>query len=281
MKSADSFRPRILALDLDDTLLRSDLSISYRTRNAIKRTENAGVTVVLASGRIPAAIDQFSRLLNLHKRAGYLVCNNGALILESHTGNVIHESRIDVATALALCDLADAEGFPMQLYEDDIMYVSKQNEYTGYDQKLTGIRQVVVENFRAMVGDGCYKLIVPGDPVLLAHVEDIVRSYLEDSITIFTSRPYYLEIMPRGTDKGTALAKIAGIMGIKAEEVLAIGDSMNDEAMIRWAGIGVAMANGDERIKNIANLVTDRTNDEDGVAEVIDMYFFDKERGDE
>jgi len=266
----------MLALDLDDTLLRSDLSISYRTRSAIKRTEPAGVTVVLASGRIPQAMDHFSRLLGLHKRPGYLVSNNGALIQESNTGSIVYESRIEPQIALTICDLAGAEGFPVQMYEDDIMYVSRQNEYSGYDEKLTGLRQVVVENFRAMVGEGCYKLIIPGDPMLLAPLESLIRTYLGKDITLFTSRPYLLEILPRETDKGTALARIAEINGIATDETIAIGDSINDEAMIRWAGIGVAMANGDERIKNIADMVTDRTNDDDGVAEVIDRYFFGK-----
>jgi len=267
---------RVLALDLDDTLLRSDQSISYRTKRALKRVEQAGITVVLASGRVPAAMERFSRLLGLDKRQGYLICSNGAIIQESFTGNIIQETRIEPQTALTICDLAGAEGFPVQMYEDDIMYVSKQNEYSRYDQKLTGLRQVVVENFRALVGEGCHKLIIPSDPMLLAPLESLIRTYLGNEVTIFTSRPYFLEIMPRETDKGTALAKIAGLMGIQAREVIAIGDSMNDEAMIRWAGIGVAMANGDERIKKIAGFVTDRTNDDDGVVEVIDTYIFQK-----
>ena len=276
MKSSGLVKLRMLALDLDDTLLRSDLSISYRTRHAIKRTEPEGVTVVLASGRIPKAMEQYSKLLGLHRRKGYLVCNNGALIEESDTGSIVHEARIESRIALTVCDMADAEGFPLQMYDDDIMYVSRQNEFSSYDEKVTGLRQVVVENFRAMVGEGCYKLIIPGDPMILQHVETLIRSLLGDKITLFTSRPYYLEILPKATDKGTALARIAEIKGINAEEALAIGDSMNDEAMIRWAGIGVAMANGDERIKNIADLITDHTNDDDGVAEVIEKYFFNK-----
>ena len=91
---------RMLALDVDDTLLRSDLSISYRTRNAIKRAESLGVTVVLASGRSPAAMDRFSRLLGMHRRPGYLVCNNGTVIQESHTGKLIYEVRIKKENAL-------------------------------------------------------------------------------------------------------------------------------------------------------------------------------------
>jgi hydroxymethylpyrimidine pyrophosphatase-like HAD family hydrolase len=84
--------------------------------------------------------------------------------------------------------------------------------------------------------------------------------------------------MPKGIDKGSALARIADILGVNAGEVMAIGDSMNDEAMIRWAGMGVAMANGDAHIKNIAGLVTDNTNDDDGVAEVIEKYFLERTR---
>ena len=267
---------RMLALDLDDTLLRSDLTISYRTRHAIKRAEAAGVTVVLASGRIPASMEHFSRLLDMHKRPGYLICNNGTVIQESRTGAIVDEVKIDVKTALTAYDLADAEGFPVQIYEDDIMYVSRTNEFTEYDQKLTGLRQVVVENFRAMVGSGCHKLLIPGDPMLLTPLEKIIRTYLGENITLFTSKAYFLDILPAQTNKGTALAKVAELMGIKKEEVLAIGDSMNDEAMLRWAGMGVAMVNGDERIKNIADLVTEKTNDDDGVVEVIERFVFSK-----
>jgi Cof subfamily protein (haloacid dehalogenase superfamily) len=267
---------KILALDMDDTLLHSDLSISYRTRNAIRQTAQNGVTVVLASGRIQAAMDSFSRLLGLHERQGYLICNNGALILETQTGNIVYEAKLDKETILAVCDLADAEGFALQMYDNDIMYVSRQNEYSNADQRTTGLRQVVVENFKDMVGNGCYKLIIPGDPELLKSMEIIIRTYLGQSLTLFTSRPYFLEITPEDTDKGTALAKVAKILKVRQEQTMAIGDSMNDEAMIRWAGIGVAMVNGDERIKSMADVVTEHTNDDDGVAEVIEKYFLIK-----
>ncbi|MDR1324719.1 MAG: Cof-type HAD-IIB family hydrolase [Treponema sp.] len=267
---------RMIALDLDDTLLRSDLSISYRTRNAIKRAQSAGIVVVLASGRIPAAIERFARLLGMHKRPGYLICNNGTLIQESHTGKIVYDIRIPPEVALIAYDLATAEGFPVQIYEDDVMYVSRSNEFTDYDQKLTGLRQVVVENFRDMVAIGCYKLIIPGDPMILVPLESLLRTYIGSDITLFTSKPYFLEVLPPQTDKGTSLEKLAEMICIDREAVIAIGDSMNDEAMIRWAGVGVAMANGDERIKSIASIVTEKSNDDDGVADVIDHYLLGK-----
>ncbi|MDR0758857.1 MAG: Cof-type HAD-IIB family hydrolase [Treponema sp.] len=268
---------RMIALDLDDTLLRSDLTISFRTRNAIKRAESAGIVVVLASGRIPAALEQFARLLGMHKRPGYLICNNGTMIQESHTGALAYEVKIPTETALIAYDLAASEGFPVQIYENDVMYISRFNEFADYDQKLTGLRQVVVENFRAMVAAGVDKLLIPGDPIILKPLETLLRTYLGGDATFFTSKPYFLEILPPATDKGTALAWVAQKTGIPREAVLAVGDSMNDEAMIRWAGIGVAMANGDDRIKNIAAMVTDKSNNDDGIADLIERYILGKE----
>ncbi|MDR0721170.1 MAG: Cof-type HAD-IIB family hydrolase [Treponema sp.] len=262
----------MIALDLDDTLLRSDLSISYRTKHVIKRAEAAGMVVVLVSSRIPAAMKGFVRFLGMHKRPGYLICNNGTIIQESNTGTIIHEIRIPSESALIAFDLAHAEGFSVQLYENDIMYVSRSNEFVDYDQKLTGLRQVVVENFRDMVSAGCHKLRIPGDPMILAPLESLLRTYVGEEVNLFTSKPYFLEILPPHTDKGTALETIAKQQGIPRERVLAIGDSMNDEGMIRWAGLGVAMINGDERIKDLAAIVTERSNDDDGVADIIERY---------
>jgi hydroxymethylpyrimidine pyrophosphatase-like HAD family hydrolase len=128
-----------------------------------------------------------------------------------------------------------------------------------------------------MVGQGCYKLLIPGDPMLLSPLETILRTYLGKDTTLFTSKPYFLEILPPETNKGTALARVAEALNISAGETMAIGDSMNDEAMIRWAGQGVVMANGDERVKGIADLVTDHSNDDEGVSEVIDKYILGRE----
>ncbi|MCL2007470.1 MAG: Cof-type HAD-IIB family hydrolase [Treponema sp.] len=267
---------RILAIDMDDTLLSSELSISPRTREAIKRTEQAGVIIVLASGRIPEAMDPYVRFLGLNTRPGYLISNNGALITESDTGNVVHESMLDHKTILTICDLAEQEGFPLQMYADNITYISRKNKYSDIDEKLTGLRQVVVENFRDLADFGCYKLIVPGEPELLSGVENLLRKNMQEKLGIFTSRKYFLQVSHGDSNKGAALSMIAGLKNISAEETMAIGDSMNDEAMIRWAGIGVAMANGDERLKKIADAVSEKTNDEDGVAEIIKKYILDK-----
>lgn len=262
----------LLALDLDDTLLREDLTISFHTKNILKRVEEAGIIVVLASGRSPKAMERYARDLGLHKRPGYLVCNNGTTIQESHTGTIVKEFFLPIEAALAVFDLVDAEGFPVQIYEDGTIYVSRRNEYADIDQKLTGLRQVVVDNFRSFLAAGAQKMVIPGDPALLKPLEVLLKTFIGDRVTIFTSKPYFLEILPPATGKGEALAVVAQMLGIDRNQVMAIGDSMNDESMIRWAGYGVAMLNGDPRIKAIAKAVTSRTNEEDGVADFVEQH---------
>ncbi len=268
---------KLLALDLDDTLLRHDLSISFHTRSVLKKAEAKGVTVVLASGRAPLAMDRYARELGMHKRPGYLVSNNGVTILESDTGTILQESRLPIDAALAVYDLVAAEGLPVQVYDGDTIYVSQRNEFADQDQKMTGFRQVVVQNFRDMIAAGQLKLVIPGDPMLLRPLETILKTYIGDRVTIFTSKPYFLEILPPACGKGEALAFVTNRLGIDRETVMAVGDSMNDESMIRWAGWGVAMRNGDERIKAMASLVTTRTNEDDGVAELVERYILGNE----
>jgi Cof subfamily protein (haloacid dehalogenase superfamily) len=167
--------------------------------------------------------------------------------------------------------MADAEGFAVQIYDDDILYVSRSNEFSEYDKKITGLRQVVVDNFRSMVASGCHKLLIPGDPMTLKPLAELLAN-LAEGVTIHASKPYRLEVLPPGADKGNALRVIAEKCSIPREAVLAVGDSMNDASMLRWAGYPVAMINADSKLKEIAALVTEKSNDEDGVAEMIERY---------
>ena len=267
---------RLLALDMDDTLLRSDLSISFRTRNAVRKAEARGVTIALASTRAPSVLERFSDILGLSKRQGYLIANNGTVIQECRTGEIIYEQRLNTAAALLVFDMADAEGFAVQIYDDDILYVSRTNEFSEYDKKITGLRQVVVDNFRSMIASGCHKLLIPGDPMILQPLAQLLEN-LSENAKIHASKPYRLEVLPCGADKGNALCTIADKLSIPREAVMAVGDSMNDASMLRWAGYPVAMINADPELKDIAALITEKSNDEDGVAEIIERYILGHE----
>jgi len=262
---------KLLALDLDDTLLRTDLTISNRTRNLIKKLVSKGVVVVIATGRMPKAAEKFVKALGLNKAPGYIICGNGTLIMNTKTKEVINEVKLPVKTALAAFDLVDAEGFAAQIYDDEHLLVSRRNEFSDADHKLTGLKQVVPPDFHALLaGKSAYKIVVPADPMLLKPLEEILRNVMERKITLFTSKPYYLEILPPGCDKGTALEWLADKLNIKKEEIAAFGDSMNDESMLRRAGLGVAMCNGHEHLKENSRFVTRLSNDEDGVADFLE-----------
>jgi Cof subfamily protein (haloacid dehalogenase superfamily) len=264
---------KLLAFDLDDTLFRSDLTISGRTRSAIKKAVQRGIVPVIASGRVPDGLLDTVKILGLNKTDGYLICGNGTIIQKSRTNETIDEFFLPPKAALAAFDLIDAEGFPVQIYGDKCIYVSRTNEFSDADHKLTGLKQIIPEDFRALLIErGSHKMVIPADPMLLRPLEELLRNMMGDSITLFTSKPYFLEIMPPACDKGSALAIIAGRLGLSREEVMAFGDSMNDEAMLRWAAYGVAMLNGDERVKKTARYVTEKTNDNDGMAEFIERY---------
>ncbi|MCX7949493.1 MAG: Cof-type HAD-IIB family hydrolase [Treponemataceae bacterium] len=268
---------KLIALDLDDTLLREDLTISHYSRSVIKQLEKRGVTVVLASGRSPQALQKYAHFLEMNKRPGYLICNNGTTVTESHTGNIVYQVLLPLEPALKVYDLVDAEGLPIQIYEDDVIFVSRRNEYADQDVKLTGLRQVVVQNFRSLLAQGATKMVIPGDPMLLKPLEIILKTYLGDEVTIFTSKPYFLEILPPHSGKGEALAIVAQRMGLSPHEVMAFGDSMNDESMLRWATYGVAMKNSQPAILELAPYVTEFTNEEDGVARFLEKHLLRKE----
>ena len=274
MESMEKDKIRLLALDLDYTLLTSDFTITAGSRKIIEKIRKDGKIIVLASGRIPETMERYVRNLNLHRNPAYLISNNGALVWESHTENILYESLLDKETILEVCKLSDAEGFPLQMYADNITYISMQNDFSSMDVQYTGLRQVVVENFRAMIGDGCYELTIPGEPGKLENIEKLIKEKLKDKVDTYISRKHFLQINSANVNKGTALAKLCDSLGIKASEVLSMGDSMNDEEMISWAGVGVAMANGDERLKKIAGNVTKHGNDEDGAAEFLKNYFY-------
>jgi len=262
---------KLLALDLDDTLLRTDLTISGRTCNFIKKLAAKGIIVVITTGRVPKAMEKFVKMLGLNKTAGYMICGNGTLILNTKTKEVLNDIKIPLKTALAAFDLIDAEEFSAQIYDEDRIFVSRRNEFSDADHKLTGMRQVVPPDFHSLLAEkGANKIVIPADPMLLKPLEEILRNVMGRKITLFTSKPYYLEILPPDCDKGTALRWIAEKLNIKKEEVIAFGDSMNDDSMLRWAGIGVVMCNGHEHLKEISRFITRFSNDEDGVVDFLE-----------
>ncbi len=264
---------KLIALDLDDTLLRHDTSISDYTVSVLEAVMQKGVQVVLASGRNRCGMTPASQRLGLHKKQSYLICNNGSQIVESDTEKELIGHCLDANLALEIFDKIEALNLSCHLYVEGFLYAAKETFFSKNDSHLTQLKVVVPDDFRYVLQTvPVHKMLIPADPDIISAVEPEFRALFGKQVTMFISKPYFLECIPPHTGKGEALLELAARLSIPRESILAFGDSMNDETMIRLAGYGVAMKNGLPAIQACADAVTDYTNDEDGVARFLEQY---------
>lgn len=263
----------LIAIDLDDTLLRDDLTISDYTVSVLQTLMQKGIMVILASGRSPRSVHSYAQRIGADKTESYLLCNNGTQILSSDMQQEILSRCIDTELALEIYDYIESQNLSCHLYVDDTIYIVKQTDFSDRDAHLTKMRTVIPEDYREILRTKpVYKLLIPADPDCIAAVEPEFRKRFDTRTVMFTSKPYFLEIIPLNTGKGEFLQELAWLLGIKNTSVMAFGDSLNDETMIRLAGYGIAMKNGLQSMQDIAYAVTDFTNNEDGVAHFLEQY---------
>lgn len=259
----------LIALDLDDTLLDSRLGISEPNKAAVRAAEDAGIDIVLASGRNYASLKQYAKVLELDRPGNFLICSNGAETLAAEDGRFVEHLTLTEAFCHEATEAVEALGLSWQVYMDGKIYSLDRNRWALLDQHLTGQPLVDAPPKKELFAGGQTKFVVPGDPARIAEVYPLLAATFRDRAEIVTSKPYFLEILPLGADKGSALARLSGILGFPMEEVMAIGDAMNDLTMVKAAGWGCAPANALEEIKAAARVVSPRTHDEDAVADLI------------
>lgn len=266
-------KPAMLALDLDDTLLAPDLSIPPENAAAVKRLLDAGVPVLLASGRTIDSMRGYAEELGMRGRGLPMICVNGAEVRDVDTEEVLRRVALTPhACRLALSAL-QAVGLPAQAYEDGIIVVSERNEWTDEDSRLTGLGVRVAAGLDELSASPRSKLIAAAEPSRIAAVLDEVRSRLAGVANVLISKPCFMEILPPGADKGEALAWVAARYGIAREAVMAVGDSGNDLGMLGWAGFSCAPADARPDVRKIARYVAERGHAEGAVAELIDRFF--------
>ncbi len=266
--------PRLVALDLDDSLLNNELLISDRTVAAVQKAAEQNIYVVICSGRSPSAILPFVRRLDLAgtEQGRYAVASNGSVVVDLHKREEIYSAKVDGDVLAQAKKAADKVGLPCQVYSSSMVYASVDNEYTRMDSKLTGVPSEVVPDFENFVKSGFAKMMVPGDPKILVGLQKELAARFEGRAVVLISKPYFLEILPANCGKGEALEFLCGRLGINMKDVMAFGDSMNDESMIVKCGLSVAMSNGLDKIKDEAAFVTRLTNDQDGIADFVEQF---------
>ena len=267
---------QLLALDLDDTLLREDLTISPRNQQVLKAAEEQGVKIILASGRAFSAMEKYARQLGMFDRPGYMISDNGSTVTSTLPRGLLVQHTLPRPLLRHLLNAFEVLDLPVQVYQDTTILVTKDNPITGTDMKLSGFSRRIVHDMANTLTFDPTKLVIPGDPEVLPTALAVIRSTFGDRVNAFISKPYFLEVLPVQADKGTALAYVADSLGIPHDKVMAMGDAANDLGMIRWAGWGVAMANGTAEVKEAARIVSQFSHEDDGVAEVVERYILRK-----
>lgn len=264
---------RCIAIDLDDTLLRTDLTIDEKDRAAIRRAIGVGVKVLLASGRMVQSMRPYVAQLGLDVP---LIAYNGAVIQEALSGEILHHRPVLGEHATRLVPVFRSRGIHLNVYIHDQLYM---DELTPWGEKYAANAGVVPYP----VGDLCellrdeepHKLLGVGEPEQIDAIQNELETEFGERLKFVKSKPTYLEILALGVSKGNALAELAKDWKMEPREVMAIGDAPNDLEMIAWAGVGVAIGNARDEVKRKADLVVADHN-HCGVAEAIDKVVFAK-----
>jgi Cof subfamily protein (haloacid dehalogenase superfamily) len=262
---------KMIVLDLDDTLLRDDLTISLRTKQSLMEAQEAGVKVVLASGRPTSAMLPIAEELCLKEYGSFILSFNGGKIISCQTGDEWFKSTLPIETVHQLYEISRRENVWIHTYVGETIITEESNQFTDIEGVITKLEIKVVDSFIDTVTVPVVKVLMLQEPSILAKVENKLQKEFAGSLSIMRSKPFFLEFTEAGVTKGTSLNSLIQRLGINRDEVIAIGDSNNDLSMIQFAGLGVAMGNASEEIKAQADFVTD-TNMNDGVAKVVEDF---------
>lgn len=264
---------KLITLDIDGTLINSDGIMTPETVAAIRRCRDAGVMVTISTGRPIQGVRDFIDELKLDAP---IITYNGAMIVDAATGGILFEERMLRRDAEQVLRLGREMDTTIIAWSNNELYVNKINDRTDDYKKLSGNEPVVFSDADRILDQGITKIIWIDDVDRIEAFKMGIKGIVNDSVTYCTSQPHFLEFFSSSVSKAVALEFIGRRYGIRREEMIAIGDGFNDLSMIEYAGLGVAMGNAAEGVKERADYVT-ASNDEDGVAKVI--YRFVLENG--
>ncbi|RED54855.1 Cof-type HAD-IIB family hydrolase [Cohnella lupini] len=260
---------RLIAMDLDDTLLTDELTVSDKTRKAMTDAIALGAHLTIATGRMFDSAQKIARQVGLNVP---IITYQGSLIKNLLDEEILYERSVPVDVAKQLYAYCQEHGLHLQSYISDKLYVSEDGDKIKGYAKQSNIPYTVVTDFGTIVSqENQTKLLIIDEPAKLDALLPELKSLFGSRVHLTKSKPNYLEFMhPEGT-KGHALRFLAAHYGIPMDETIAMGDAMNDHEMVNAAGLGVAMANAVPALKEIADFITFSNND-DGVAHVLQKF---------
>lgn len=266
---------KLLVLDLDGTLTNSKKEITRHTKETLIKAQEAGLKVVLASGRPTYGVAPLANELELQKYEGYILAYNGGEIIDWKTRELMYEKQLDSDLLPYLYRCAKENDFAIVTYENEYVLTEKpDDEYVLKEALLNVMKIKKVDNFLEAVKHPITKCLIVGEPSRLALLEKEMYEKLKDRMGVFRSEPYFLELVPKGIDKAQSLSVLLEEIGMTKNEMIAIGDGFNDLSMIQYAGLSIAMENAQDVVKQAADFIT-LSNEEDGVAYAVEKFYLD------
>lgn len=270
---------KLLVLDVDGTLLNNAKEITKRTLSALLKIQQMGVRVVLASGRPSYGLMQVAKTLELGNYGGFILSYNGCQIINAQNGEILFERRINPEMLPYLEKKARKNGFALFTYHDNLILTNdSENEHVLDEAGLNDLVVIEEEEFSTAIDFApCKCMLVSDDEAALVALEEHWKKRLSGVLDVFRSEPYFLEVVPCSVDKANTLGALLEHLGVKREEVMAIGDGTCDVAMLQLAGMGVAMGQAPDSVKVCADYIT-ASNEEDGVAAAVEKMILSEAR---
>lgn len=268
---------RLVAIDLDGTLLDMNKKISNRNKRAIALAKEKGVKIVICSGRVFTGARLYAKQVD--SRDPVIACN-GAIICENIDGEVIYSDNLDTEAGLKIVDICHKHQVYYHVYSGNTMLTEKlgftslkyfeNNRLLPLEDRVDiEVVQNMAEKIKSMQGQVLKFVVVTDDTELLRRVRNEIEQIY--GVAVMSSNYDNFEVMNKGVSKGAALKRLSELLSIPAGEMMAIGDNENDISMLEYAGLGVAMDNGEDCAKEAAQYVT-ASNSQDGVAEAIEKF---------
>lgn len=268
---------KALALDLDGTLTDHNKNLPQKNIDAVKKAIQAGVSIILASGRPVFGITPIAQQLNLKELGGYILAYNGGCIINCKTGEQMEASILPQECIEDICTYAKENAVYAVTYsENNIVAENKEDEYVRKEAICNNAKILEVPDIKEYVNYPVEKFLVVGEHEKLVQVQKRLIDKHGGIINAFFSESYFLEVVPANVAKDAALDRLLNMIGIKQEELVACGDGMNDIPMLKYAGLSVAMMNAYDEVKKYADVIAP-SNDDCGVADIIYNYILTQE----
>lgn len=257
---------------MDGTLLSEDKTLHQEEIDTLQKATQAGYKVVICTGRALSGVKPYAAKLNLSSEDEYAIISNGCSTHYTKNWDMVSWHQLTKENMLYLYNISKQTKAQLTLFDEEHYFVVEEeaNEFVWKDCNIVGLKPTIISIEEAISGKHTmFQAMFLESPEVLDEFQKQFEEDLAKHFSVVRSQDYIFETMPLGVTKASALADLTKRLGIKPEEVMAIGDANNDLEMLAFAGVSVAMGNATPHVKEIATHHT-LTNDEHGVAHIIE-----------